>query len=238
MKVVWSKKIDMDAYGIDTDCDVYAAYIKVSDIDSRAESMIETFSDTSWIEPLSAIKKATFRATSKRTIAELVKKIRERVEDDKLTEDFGEYLVSDTALEALENVFKHARVPLAELLKEKLTGNPGFDFHSECEVSLIAFGEAKYSGISSPYNRALKQIKDFVVLEKDMAELIVLENFVSETATSRCLDGEKAYTAAFSLNDDPERMFQNAIKNDHLAKLLMHHELYLIGVEIDDPKFD
>lgn len=238
MKVVWFKKVDMSSYGIDTDCDVYAVHIKVSDIDSRADVMIDMISDTSWIAPLSATKKATFRATSKRTITELVKKIRERVEDDKLTEDFGEYLVSDAALQTLEQVYKHARVPLAELLKEKITGNPGFDFHSECEVNLITFGEAKYSGNSSPYNRALKQIKDFIELEKDMAELLVLENFVSEAATFRCLDGERGYAAAFSINDDPERMFENAVKNKHLAGLLVHNELYLIGVEIDDPKFN
>jgi hypothetical protein len=200
--------------------------------------MIETLSDTSWIEPLSATKKATFKATSERTIKKLVSNIHERVEGDKLTDDFGEYLVSDTALETLKQVYNHARVPLAELLKEKLTGNPGFDFHSECETQLISFGEAKYSGRSSPYNRALKQIKDFVGLRKDIAELIVLENFVSERATARCLDGKKSYTAAFSLNHDPERMFNNAINNDHLAELLGHQELYLIGVEIDDPEFD
>lgn len=238
MKVVWFEKIDMKAYGIDTDCDVYAAHIKISNIDRRAEAMIEMISDTSWIEPLAATKKATFRATSKRTITELVKKIQGRVENDKLTENFGEYLVSDTALETLEQIYKHARVPLAELLKERITGNPGFDFHSECEVNLISFGEAKYSGKSSPYNRALKQIKDFVEMEKDTAELIVVENFVSKTAIDRCLNGEKAYTAAFSLTGDPKQMFKNAIENKHLKKLLVHCELYLIGVEIDDPKIN
>lgn len=238
MEVVWFKKVNMNAYGVDTDCDVYAAYIKVANIDNRAGEMIETLSNTSWIDPLSATKKATFKATSKRTIAKLVDNIHARVQHDKLTDDFGEYLVSDTALEVLERVYKHVRVPLAELLKEKLTGNPGFDFHSECKTKLISFGEAKYSAGSSPYNRALKQIKDFVELEKDMAELIVLENFVSDVATGRCLEGEKSYSAAFSLNGDPERMFENAIKNSHLKELLDHHELYLIGVEIVDPKFD
>lgn len=238
MEVIWFEKIDMADYEIKTSCDVYGVHIKVSDIDTRADEMIETLANTDWINPLPATKKVTFKATSKRTIVKLSENIRNRINEDKLTEDFGEYLVSDTALKTLEKIYNHIRVPLAELLKEKLTGNPGFDFHSETETKFISFGEAKYSGNSSPYNKALKQIKDFISLEKDNAEINVLENFVSESATTNFLAGDKAFSAAFSLNDDPKKMIKNALLNKHLKQLLGHKELYLIGVEIDDPGID
>lgn len=224
----------MADYNIKTSCKVYAVYAKVSDIDTRAEEMIETLTNTDWINPLPATKKVTFEATSKRTIVKLTENIRNRINEDKLTEEFGEYLVSDTALKTLEEIYNHIRVPLAELLKDRLTGNGGFDFHSETQTNYITFGEAKYSGSTSPYNRALKQIKDFIGLEKDNAEINILENFVSKSATINFLAGDKSFAAAFSLNDDPDKMIENAILNKHLKKLLGHKELYLIGVEIDD----
>jgi hypothetical protein len=223
---------------VKTNCKVYAAHIKISDIDARAASMIKTIKDTSWIDTLPVIQQVTFEATSRRTIEALVRCIKCRIVKDNLTTDFGEYLVSETGQEALEIVFSHSKVPLAELLKEKVTGNPGFDFHSETKSKLISFGEAKYSGAASPYNAALKQIKDFVVLGKDNAELNMLQHFVCSNAMESCIGGDKSYAAAFSINHGPDRTFINAIRNKHMKELLVHKEVYLIGVEIDDSKLD
>ncbi|MBL0255080.1 MAG: hypothetical protein IPQ27_08970 [Chitinophagaceae bacterium] len=45
-----------------------------------------------------------------------------------VNEDIGEFIVSYSAQLALEIEYSHQRIPLAELLKEKVLGNPGFDF--------------------------------------------------------------------------------------------------------------
>lgn len=166
MKVVSFEKIDMNKYGITTGCNVYIAHIKIDDIDKRAEEMIETISDTSWISKLNAITSAAFEATSAKTIEKLVRNVQNRIENDSLTDDFGEYMISDTAQCALEELLKHTKVPLAEILKARLTGNEGFDFHTECCESHVTFGEAKYSGSISPYTKALKQILEFVEKKK------------------------------------------------------------------------
>src|SRR5690606_32332872 len=118
-----------------------------------------------------------------KTIARLVNEILTKVENE-VTEDFGEYLISDVAQNVLHTSFKHAKVPLAELLKEKLSNNMGFDFHTENRGSLIVYGEAKYSGSISPYANALTQIAEFIVDEKDMAELLHLRKFVTEDAAN------------------------------------------------------
>lgn len=229
----------MTTFGVTTDCDVYAVHIRVDDVDKRAEEMIKTISDTSWISKLNAITKAAFEATSSRTIEKLVDNVNNRVVGDSITEDFGEYMVSDTAQCALESLLKHSKVPLAELIKARITGNEGFDFHTECKKSLITFGEAKYSGTKSPYAKALRQILEFIDLKKDNAELIVLMHHVSESAAAKCVKGEKAYAAAFSINaDKPMTIINHALTSDHSAKLMEHKSLYLIGVEVDDPKLD
>ncbi len=237
MEVVRSVIVDMNKLGIATDCEVYVVHIKVKDVDKRAEEMIKTISDTSWINNLSVVLQVGYTATSKRTINKLVKNVHERISDDALTDDFGEYLVSDTAQCALVDTCMHTKVPLAELFKARVSGNEGFDFHSECIDSLITFGEAKYSGSKSPYAKALSQIIDFIELKKDDAELIILMHHVSEKAASKCADGIQSYAAAFSINaDKPDLIIANALKSENLARLLCHKKLYLIGVEVDDPK--
>lgn len=73
--------------------------------------------------------------------------------------------------------------------------------------------------------------------KKDVAELIVLMHHVSETAALKCTKGEKSYAPAFSINaETPSKTIKNAIVSDHSVKLMEHKSLYLIGVEVDDPK--
>ena len=234
MEVVSVKQEDMTAYKKNTNCVVYSVHVKINDIDVRAKEMIEIISNTSWINSLNIVDQVTFRARSKKTIEKLVNDIFEKIEGS-ATIEFGEYMVSDTAQTVLNTDLDHTKVPLAELLKEKVTGNPGFDFHTESQTCLIAFGEAKYSGSSNPYSNAMNQIFDFVELNKDDMELSILEKFVSDDAVKNFTKNNKAYVAAFSINSvHPEKIITNALKSKSINKLLNFNELYVIGVEIDD----
>ena len=86
---------------------------------------------------------------------------------------------------------------LQKLWKEKISGNPGFDFHTETPTEFIAFGEAKYRAASNAYNLALKQIKDFIQEKKDLKELSDLKNFVGAKAISNISNlNLKAFIAA------------------------------------------
>lgn len=144
-------------------------------------------------------------------------------------------MISLSAQDALESTLQHRKVPLAEIFKERLTGNSGFDFHTESHSNMVAFGEAKYSGSINPYSNALVQIVDFISDEKDVIELTDLSKFVSDGAIDNAIRGEKAYIAAFSINAaKPGRIFTNILKSKYIKDLLSYPELYLIGVEVDD----
>jgi hypothetical protein len=224
-------KLDTTIFGIEK---VTLLYIRIFDVKERADNMISTISNTSWINELDVIDKMTFESRAERTIEKLVSEIFKKV-DDKVTVDFGEYLVSMSSQQALSEECLHSIVPLAELLKEKVVGNPGFDFHTETNSEYLAFGEAKYSGVDNPYTDALQQINKFIRLKKDKAELLELSKLVSPNAIENFLNDKKAFTAAFSLNAKRmEAIFKNVLSSEHLTPLLQYEELYLIGVEVVD----
>lgn len=232
MEVLECSLITNSDYGYGDSVVIYCARVKISDIGNQANEMIATISDTSWLTPLNIVSKRTFEARAKGTIDKLVNKILAKVQD-KVTVEFGEYLVSSSALYAVAQL-GHRPLPLAELLKEKITGNPGFDFHTESHTGYIAFGEAKYSGIDSPYTNALAQLLRFIDEKKDEMEFLIVGNFVSEEAMQKALDGQKAYIAAFSINaENAATIMKNAITSEHTKNLVCHKEVYLIGVEVE-----
>lgn len=233
MKIISVKKENMADYGKSTSSIVYSAIIKIVDIDSRATEMIKAISNTSWLNALAPVEKASFNARSKRTIVKLVELIKQCATDG-VTADFGEYMISDSAQTMLENQLGHHKVPLAELLKEKIRGNPGFDFHTESNSQHITFGEAKFSASTNPHADAINQIVDFIKLEKDNAELTIIKNFVSEESVNKSLKGAKAYVAAFSINSkNPASIISNALKSKNIDALLSFPEVFVIGIQVD-----
>ncbi|RZK42536.1 MAG: hypothetical protein EOO90_06765 [Pedobacter sp.] len=232
MQIIDAQKVDMSKFGISTSCGVYFIHLKVLDINSRAKEIIDMLTDKSWIHKLGVVDRKSYEARAEQTIKKIVEDILMKV-DSKVTEDFGEYLVSDSAGNALRDLHKHMKVVLAELWKEQKTGNPGFDFHTEGPNEMILFGEAKFKTSGSPYTIALEQIVDFVGLKKDEMELADLQRLVSPNAVTNAVANIKGYIAAFSLNAiNHMSIFEKALKSDAAQKLLCHKELYLIGVEV------
>ena len=162
----------------------------------------------------------------------MIKNVLDKVENT-ITEEFGEILVSTSAKDSLCTYYKHKKIPLAEIWKEKTSGNPGFDFHTETPSELIAFGEAKYRNQSNAYNNAFEQIDDFIRNEKDLKELSDIKNFVGNKALANIADlNLKAFIAAFSLYSANDNLIiGNIMKNQYIEGLLRHPELYIIGVE-------
>lgn len=233
MEIINSFQPDLKALGKLTSCNVYCIHVKIKDVNNRAEQMIKLVSDTSWIESLGAIQRVTFEANVNKTVTKLVNDIFSRV-DSTVTSEFGEYLISDTAGLALQDVYTHLKIPLSELWKSKLTGNDGFDFHTESLTNLICYGEAKYKASANPYVDALNQISDFINHKKDDSDLIFLENFCSKKGINNyVVNKRKAFVAAFSLNaKKPDLIFKNILKGTEIDCLLAFPELYLIGVEV------
>lgn len=215
-------------------CLVSTLHVKISDVSERAKEMIDIISNTSWINQLEVADQVSYTARAERTIKKLANEIFTKVSSPMSTQ-FGEYMVSMTAQDALEENAEHIKLPLAELFKEKVLGNPGFDFHTETATTYLAFGEAKYSGRKTPYERAIIQINSFVQLRKDQAELTDLQRFCSKQAIDNALNGMKAYVAAFSINvKNVNRTFSKLLVSEEISPLLEYPELYLIGVEVSD----
>lgn len=211
---------------------IFSLAIDISDIKKRVQEMYQVITDTSWLEPLDIIDHATYAARSQPTIDKVINDILNKVESD-ISADFGEYMVSDSAQTALSEHLNHIRLPLAELLKEKISGNPGFDFHTESPDAMIAFGEAKFSGVQNAHGKALSQIKNFIVAKKDIQELSDLRNFVTEAAIQHAVSGRKSFCAAFSIvTDDIAHIMDNALASEHMGALLCYEAVYLIGVKV------
>ncbi|MBO5435681.1 hypothetical protein J6A31_07800 [bacterium] len=233
MKLINLEKVNLSEYNKISNCEVYILHVKVDDIRKRADDITSTLRNTSWIENLTSDLRLTYEARARRTINKIINNILVKVKDA-VTEDFGEYLVSMTAKDALREYKKHQDIPLAELLGKKKSGNSGFDFHSISQNNIISFGEAKYSGYETPYTEALSQVCDFIDEEKDYADILHLRNFAPEESIKKLTYGEKAFAAAFSLNAKrTKQIFNNILKrSEHFDNLLAYKELYLIGVEV------
>lgn len=142
--------------------------------------------DLSWLKNFDAEFLArSYEQRAKITIADMRRKI-ESCDTGKLTKDAGEYVVSELAREAIVSELNYLSIPLAELLGKKISGNPGFDFHSQNNATnTVIFGEAKYVTAHSGYPRAIDQIKEFVDDKKDIADIADLRDFVVQM---RCLE--------------------------------------------------
>lgn len=232
MKLVNFKLIDMVSINPKATGKIYSLALDITDIEVRAEEMYEVVTDTSWLDHLDIVDSATYSARSKPTIKKIVDDILNNVESE-ISEEFGEYMVSDSAQTVLKNHLNHIRLPLAELIKEKISGNPGFDFHTETPESLVSFGEAKYSGSKNAHGRALSQIKKFISAKKDIQELSDLRTFVTKEAINNAAAGKKSFCAAFSIvSDNIESIMDNVLSSVHLDALLSYEAVYLVGVKV------
>lgn len=229
MQIKSSKTIKLDS----SETDIHIIHVIIDNLPSCAKTMIDNISDESWIAKLSPANQIAYEARARRTIDKLVRDIFMKI-DNEVTANFGEYMISMTAQSTLETEKAHKKLPLAELFKEKVTSNPGFDFHTESHTTLLAFGEAKYSSRSNPYKNALTQINCFITLKKDLAELADLQHFASSQSIVNASLGKKAYIAAFSLNNPSTMIFDKILESPHITPLLSFPELYLIGVEVID----
>lgn len=232
MKIIFFNVTDMSNYNKSATGKIFSIAIDITDLELRIKEMLAVALDTSWLLPLDIIDRMGYEARSKKTIDKITNEILNNIETE-ISEDFGEYMVSDVAQTALKIQLSHIRLPLAEFIKEKISGNPGFDFHTEAPEAFIAFGEAKYSGVKNAHGRALKQINEFIQDEKDIQELPDIRRFVTEAAIKNASIGRKAYSAAFSIiTDDVSKIMRNAVNSIHMKTLFSYEAVYLIGVKV------
>lgn len=208
--------------------------IEPEDISKTLLEILSVLMDLSWLNNFDQeFQRKAFTSRANKTIDDIKEKFDKCVNDD-ISKDAGEYVVSELARETMVSKLKYLEVPLAELLGKKRSGNPGFDFHSQNEITdTVIFGEAKYIADRAAYRSALKQILAFIDSAKDIEDLPELNAFCSRTALERVSEGKKGFSAAFSAkNTSTEKIIKNITKRGEFQSLLQYEELILVAVNL------
>ena len=207
--------------------------IEPSDLKVTINDIICSLNNLSWIETFDKeyIKKS-FKISASKTAEHLSNNLNNFAQD-KVTTDIGETVVSELSRLAIVKELEYRDIPLAELFKQKISGNHGFDFFSETLSQFIVFGEAKYVSNSNGYGRALEQIERFIMEERDTSDLNDIDKFVSDLSLNNHTQNNKAFACAFSATSiKSETLIDNILNNDHFNKIKHHREIILIAVNV------
>lgn len=207
--------------------------IRPTDIKLTLRSVLESLSKNSWIMKFDGgFLKDTFSVRFQSTIDHISSNIIHK-EDDSLTSDSAEYVISEIARSTIVEQLDYLDIPLGELIKEQKSGNPGFDFYSMNKSNIILFGEAKYVAAQNAYGKALEQICRFKKDKKDISDLHDIQNLCPEASCNEVCKGNKGFIAAFSSKTTATKiLIQNIKKNVNYKELSSHKELILVAVDI------
>lgn len=211
---------------------IHVFCVQVTDIKAYADSLVKEITDTSWISQLDPVAKMSYETIATKTIEKLVELF--QTIENRVTADFGEFMVSLSSGHCLKDKHSHTCLPISELWKEKVLGNHGFDFHTISPEERFSFGEAKYQSSGNAYTSAAGQAHEFSKAGKDKADAVHLMHFGSPQSIQNLQDDRKGYVVAFSLNsDDHNLILNNALKNEDVIALSKRcDELYLVGVKV------
>ena len=212
MKVLECKKIDVENYNSIT-------YIRIDpeNLSVTIRDIITSLSNLSWIAKFdkSYIRNSFFKRAED-TAEYLADKIL-KDDGDKITEDSGEYVVSELAREALVIELKYLDVPLAELFKEQV----------------FIFGEAKYSSGRNAYGIGMEQVDRFIREGQDVSDLNDIDKFFEEESLKLADNGDKAYAIAFAAKGTASDMIiKGIIRNKHYKDIAINKEVIFLAVNV------
>lgn len=228
MKILECKHIDTENYN-----DIIFIRIDPEDLSLTIRDIIKSFSDLSWISGFDKpyIRNSFFKHANDSAIY-LAEKLEKDI-DDGITKDTGEYVVSELARQALVNQMKYSDIPLAEIFKEQVTGNPGFDFYSVNKNKNIIFGEAKYNTRQNAYGIGMEQVDRFIREEQDISDLTDIDKFFEYESLEMANNGEKAYAVAFAAKKtNTDKIINGIMNNDHYLNLAKNKEVLYLAVNV------
>jgi len=231
MDVIYHRKVNSSELPNDAVAETFLFCIEVTNVGVHAKNLLNEITDTSWISNLESVAKMSYEDISQKTVAKLIK-IFESV-DNKVTKDFGEYLISMSSGHCLKEKHNHQILPLSEIWKPKLSQNEGFDFHTLSPTDKFAFGEAKYVSSGNSYGNAAEQTLRFSKDNKDKRDGVHLQYFGSPLAISNLMDNKRGFILAFSINSvEHVDILKNTLQNEDIKELSTGcDELYIIGVK-------
>lgn len=209
------------------------ARVEPEDLSKTLLEIIKVISDLSWIKKFDEdFLQESFESRALPTVNDIRIKL-ENSDGDKITSEAGEYVVSELSREVLYSELKYSNIPLSELYSKQISGNPGFDFHSENMSDIILFGEAKYLNDRNAYGTGLKQIVEFVRDKKDIKDLADLRDFCSPQALKNAQLGIKGYAIGFAAKGtDTKNLIINIQNNVNYQIIEKYSEVVLVAVNI------
>ena len=206
--------------------------IQLTDVRLTLRSVFDSLSNNSWIMKFNEdFLRKTFSTRLESTIGHISSKIIQE-NDDTLTSSSAEYVISEIARSTIVQELEYLDIPLGELIKQK-SGNPGFDFYSMNKSNIILFGEAKYRAKTNAYGSAMEQICRFNKEERDIADLLDIQNFFPEESLDDVGKKNKGFVAAFSSSKIPtEDLVKNIKNNKYYKELSLHKELIFVAIDI------
>jgi hypothetical protein len=229
----WGCTYQEVSYSLIGTANVKIGFIEVTNLQNFATEITREIISRSWMSKLSPLAAMAYDATVTKTATKLAGISSSTSATGALGAAFGELMVSMGSAYALEKIFTHSRVPLAELWKPKLSQNEGFDFHTTCQANLVNFGEAKYSGVINSYKNALSQAERFIDDQKHYMDAVHLLHLVDPACVNNLVAKQFGVVAAFSMKGKrPNLVFTNAVQRAlALAAKGKATNVYLIGVK-------
>lgn len=211
-------------------------FIRISptDIELTLKEVFQSLSDLSWLNQFDKeyVIKGGFKVRADATIKYISKKII-KADDEKITSNSAEYIVSELARKSIVDELKYFDIPLAELIKIKDVGNHGFDFYSKNQNMILIFGESKYLANQNAYGKAFKGISDFIKDSQDISDMIDIDKFCCDVSRENFSKGKKAFAAAFSSkNNSTKSLIENIKKNKEFIELKKFSEIICVAVDI------
>lgn len=236
--------------------EIYVTNVKIENILGLIAAIQNVVCDMTWIGKMSPTVQKCFDASASETVKKiydiLVQKIhslnsdfeqkedsndegKSLKEDEKIRKDFGQYAVSYCAVFALGNEFRHEQLPLSEIFKESESGNPGFDFHTLKDKSLLVFGESKYNKSGEGKSKSLSQIVRFLDKRKQMRDIVELMHMTPAEAILN-LNSNKFYVAAaFTTNKkETDITAEKLIISENIIKIKKAKVLGLYIIAINE----
>lgn len=207
--------------------------VDIENLSITIKEIITVLSELSWI---SKFDKSYMRSSFEKRASDTAKYLSHSLKvgkDDSVTSNTGEYVVSELAREAIVKELGYLDIPLAELFKEQVVGNPGFDFYSVNNDEIIVFGEAKYLAKQNAYGSGMKQVAKFIRTKQDVSDMNDIDKFFSEKSLNAADRGEKAYSIAFSSKiTSSDRIIKGIKRNKQYTELAKHKELIFVAVNV------
>lgn len=226
--------------GVSDSGNIFICYGKISDLNQMALQLTTSVNNNSWVIDLDHRARRAYQTTAQKTAEALVKIFTNiYTPDNKVTSEFGELMVSMGSSKALEIVFGHRSLPIAELWKPKLSQNEGFDFHTICSEDIINFGEAKFSSNSSPYSGgsgessgAGGQADGFIAAEKHLMNGPHLGSIAGDAPSANLDNDIFGIVLAFSINAaNPLAILNNAlVQSKTYENLKKAKNIYIVGI--------